>query len=778
MVVDKVELKRKVKEILYKKELSSSNLRSAATILGKFTRSDHSPAESRQHGLVGLFAEISSSLDHFKSSRSLKSLFETTYSFAKENPEFSKDLDSDSKTNEYAHVKNFDENKADEFIELLCNAAHKARVSKHESIEVKSREIKFIANGKRGVGKTFFMNYLTSAKGHHFDQKCVIYVRVNLTRVYEDWQMLDRLAHQVVYILRDKYFRNTTNKAYNTFTIENFKSYLAQKCYENKSIDDILWQIKNLKPLSDIGLKNQTTFIGAEELENYNVNKIHLETFEALLDYIQSEGWGLNFVIDGLDAIEMADNHEADFESWVQETISIVASAKYNVSWLLFLRPDSYIYYKTKFEGKGQRSEKHTYVEIHPSCPYQVIEKRLKKLSKTEGYPVEFVAYYYVALIEFIGHSLRINPQTVLYDLLSIFAGNMRRLLRNVHLASIEFLEVIESTTGENISFKDTSWHRDFNVNHATINVQNDESWTNLISKNYQHLNSPMKRFSYKIVECLVNGEAIYHTESLKFSLVNGKIRKQIEGQELSSTGVMPNIFGFPRKLYSQLVCDDKYYFTRWFYKLVFLISVEDTYSSESNVPLPHSIYDLKPRLAKYGITEHLFNYLLMYFKTYGLIELKTDVDDDEIFITKAGLLVRETLIESPDYARCILNSTQLPRELLKESAGFIQIFDGKFTDIESNERKVSKKRVRTRAIKLANRLVFCRFLNFCWEEAKKEMNLSKDPIVSSIDSVLKQLTENHLNIAERLINSAINDKQFVFVAAIEESLNYVTESS
>lgn len=759
--MDKAKLHRKIRYILNEKNIRVDKIRGGPTLLGKFTRSGHNPTESRQHGLVGLFGQISNALDHYPSSRTLKRVFEATYSFSCENIEDTHIGDHQS--------KNYSDITADNFINELCNASHKARRAESFQEDIRPRDYKFIAQGERGVGKTFFMNYLSSAKGNIFDVNRVIHIRVNLTRVYEEWDIIDRIAHQATYIIRDKYLKNYKNSHYQELSMEGFKQFLVKEKYDGQSINNIFRQLKNLKPLSDVGIKNQTSVINEEELKSHSISKISVEIFEALIAYVNKFEWGLAFVIDGLDAIDIADNHQMNFRNWIEQTISIFASAKYKVAWLLFLRPESYHHYKNKYEGKAQQTYKHTLVEIKASCPYKVIEKRFKNLAKSKGYPVKFVSYYYVGLIEFIGNSLEVCPKTVLHYLLAIFNNNMRRLLRNVHLASIEYLKVIELSYSDKFSFKDEAWHDEFSFQEFVIEASYEDSWVDFISKDYSNLTGEMKRYSYKIVECLVNGEALYHNESISFKLIDGKISKSVEKQMFNVSGVMPNIYGFPRELYQDIGLEDSFYFSRWFFKLIFLASLEDSYSERSSIPLPYSICDLRPKLESLGVPRLLFEYLVSYFESYGLIEVKADVDDREVHLTGAGRFLNKKLVSNPDYFSCILNSMMMPRIFVME-AGFIQLFDGKKVD-----RSVSSKlNYDLISKKLTNSLIFCRFLKVAWEEAKKELGTENSQLFETIDRMMVALSQNYQEVAEHIVNRAINDKIFTFADYLQKSFNYV----
>jgi len=252
------------------------------------------------------------------------------------------------------------------FVETLGDAARQAardfrrRLGGHESADTSTdaifRQDKFLLIGERGIGKTFYLNYLISQFSSELHQKRIILVRLDLTKdTDEDLSIDDWLHWKICKILFTYYDAGSFDRdAMNDVDDPKFAHFVEKErlelLFNLDSRADILFEIAR-------GYDTELTRVEFSKAFREVASKLrsvvdtkprqipHNWFFPMIWDYIVSMNECSFIVIfDGLDQLGLTDHDRDRYEALVDAVNSYLGSEKslYTAS-LVTMRPKSWV---------------------------------------------------------------------------------------------------------------------------------------------------------------------------------------------------------------------------------------------------------------------------------------------------------------------------------------------------------------------------------------------------------------------------------------------------
>jgi hypothetical protein len=300
-----------------------------------------------------------------------------------------------------------------------------------------------IVLGERGVGKTFFQNFVLTKYCNYFDTQKVIWVRINLVRAFGSDDLNFWIKSQIAKVLTRYY--DIESKRYN----KNRKHDIAFHFSETLST--------KMRSASEQRRDTATRMLEIFRYENpasdRDINAAWVDP--AAVDYIferaLEDGVGFIVVIDGLDLLDHSEGLKRNFEEQLERVRTYLSEStplwRFN---LIFMRPESY----PQFESMVLRKIKHVpdelrntnFLKLLPVDLNELFEKRFATLdstdlAKTIGYHIDQIREFkkFLENIE-CGEAKDGTALTYKKWLSDVFGNNTRAATQVLHAAAHEFM--------------------------------------------------------------------------------------------------------------------------------------------------------------------------------------------------------------------------------------------------------------------------------------------------------------------------------------------------
>lgn len=343
-------------------------------------------------------------------------------------------------------VVNLDAKSVGDFIQQLSLAAKESgdlyrerhfpsRSDRHDYSTAElhqSPRSKWVLLGERGVGKTAFLNYLLATKTPYLHEKRVIWVRLDLTKVYDERLSLEQCFHwQALQILYRYYDQTTRNSAIHNFGAADSSVFHWVEKQNHDMIFDLSGDNAALyryaKNLMGEGKLEANEF--RARLNNARVMFLRNEAasvieenwiFPSILDYLVLEkNVSFLFILDGLDQLGLSNGDKKRFDHWMRAVeATVLQEGSLPGAYLVTMRYQSWNHHLT--EEHFRRSFKPVTVAPVPSKDiwYRKLEYlkdhgafslwNLPKRLSHEKY-AQLIDDFCTAYMEFVSYSLSVG---------------------------------------------------------------------------------------------------------------------------------------------------------------------------------------------------------------------------------------------------------------------------------------------------------------------------------------------------------------------------------
>ena len=363
----------------------------------------------------------------------------------------------------------------------------------------------FILYGKRGIGKTFYLNHLMSKFTDMFDEKKVLWIRINLINEFTegDIDLMEWLNTQLAKIIfryydpNSRYFKKRVNDLKVDATDALYK-------YVNDEIRDKELRLILKEDIEIIKKVFQSTWV--EPVRKGLVKKL---LGRVLQDYLISNGFSIVYVLDGLDRMEPLPNHENKFNKILNALLGILNSGKIpNCFFLIVTRTNNLFTFRSSRQG-NQPTFDEIERELKAVSLDKVLIKRLDYIDKE------------VEKLRSVGWYSDSKDQSILNEWPN-FLNDFRSFLWMDNLTFDEYYKSLKQ-----------------------IYDQNRRAQMQTVQCNYsEFLQKKMKRH-YILTESLIRAGRIFPPKPYNYILNDGKIVRQL-GDNIFDNHFLPNIFCFP----------------------------------------------------------------------------------------------------------------------------------------------------------------------------------------------------------------------------------------
>lgn len=228
-------------------------------------------------------------------------------------------------------VINYSYESTEAFInELISFARQQYELSySQEEIDPSGRSLAmkrfFIIHGERGIGKTFYLNYLLSNFSQLFDENKIIWIRLNLV---QNFGSDNNLKHWIYTQASKIIFRYYDEKSSSYNRVQPKKppiSEIAKKLSEfvNKlDVGDEKYKESLYEHI--IGMKQ--VFCSNKREEVFSPDLVPIVLGREVVNIAQSAGYTFIIVLDGLDRLEMTKEGRKKFEGIISQINSLAES--------------------------------------------------------------------------------------------------------------------------------------------------------------------------------------------------------------------------------------------------------------------------------------------------------------------------------------------------------------------------------------------------------------------------------------------------------------------
>lgn len=279
---------------------------------------------------------------------------------------------------------NSSEQTAQVFVDELIAVAHNQRDFLYSDLvdptgQALSAQNVIIIHGPRGCGKTFFLNFLLSKFSHHFDDKRVIWVRLNLVENFGDKINLQHwiYAQTTKIILRyydpgSSLYDVTAPKPIPLNATKHLREFIAKTEMKTKTRKSLEMKL--------IGMKQ--VFHSMKRDEALSPDLIPEILAREVTSYAQECGYGLIIVLDGLDRLESIPLAQEKFSNLIFQASSVTHSSnRSGMTFLMVCRTATLDY----LEGpnydpfKNRKSLEHQLMSVPLK---EIIERRISYVKK------------------------------------------------------------------------------------------------------------------------------------------------------------------------------------------------------------------------------------------------------------------------------------------------------------------------------------------------------------------------------------------------------------
>jgi len=266
------------------------------------------------------------------------------------------------------------------FLENLINASDIERKAA-ENDRSYPRKI-FVLTGLRGVGKTFFINYLFSEYNQKLTDRGIIWVRINLPEEYggDTPNVLHWLLSKVTLVIFRYYLKHPKLSG----LLDDVSTYVNTLPSDLKES-----HLRNLQKITEI-------FVDRKIRE-----KLHPELVEELiarnvLSEAIKRGFSFIFILDGFDRVEIAPKHKSKFNYLLNELDKLTShDTRLGGCYLIVSRKETLEWIWPRIMKSNPSDKKNDIVNVYvePSSFEDIVTKRIAyirqdvpKLAKKRGW--------------------------------------------------------------------------------------------------------------------------------------------------------------------------------------------------------------------------------------------------------------------------------------------------------------------------------------------------------------------------------------------------------
>lgn len=217
------------------------------------------------------------------------------------------------------------------FVEELVTSAQQQYELSHSSDEIDrtGRSLAmtrfFILHGERGIGKTFYLNYLLSKFSQYFDQNRVIWVRLNLVQNFGEENNLKHWiysqATKIIFRYYDEKSDNYNRAQPKKYPISDIAKRLSE-IVNSSEIGDKEYKFSLYESIT--GMKQVFHSIKGEEI--FSPALVPLSLGREVVKIARSHSYKFIVVLDGLDRLEMTEEEKKKFEGLVHQIKELAES--------------------------------------------------------------------------------------------------------------------------------------------------------------------------------------------------------------------------------------------------------------------------------------------------------------------------------------------------------------------------------------------------------------------------------------------------------------------
>lgn len=262
-----------------------------------------------------------------------------------------------------------------ELYEMKKNQENDHRYDLSSRKTILSRHSKIILLGKRGSGKTVFINYLLSSKHHIFTQKNVLWFRIDLTR--GNFNLQEWMRWQMLHILF-KYYDNSHSLKNESLNLSANNNKLLSRITEYRKGQDFGKSFESYFDSFKSRLRNDINYTKTkssdEDEQDYFSQTIPSSIFKGIWDYLTIDRKkAILFVIDGLDQLGLTDEDRVEFDQKLQDVRNYIFNPEAeSAAYLITMRYESY-----QYRAKDLHSSSHL-LTMEDVDPYDIILKRIE----------------------------------------------------------------------------------------------------------------------------------------------------------------------------------------------------------------------------------------------------------------------------------------------------------------------------------------------------------------------------------------------------------------
>ncbi len=682
----------------------------------------------------GFFQTLKKALSHRRATPKNKEIFKKEYVWANTSEEGA------NTTNR--NIVNYSEEDAEKFLDRLISGAISAYKKKENNDNKTSRRDRFfLMLGDRGVGKTFFINYLFSVYSEKLINKKTIWIRISLVSRRKGWNVSERLYRKSVRIIFEKYL----NRDEFLGDIEGLREYLINTKKKGKQEAlDIAGAVEKID-------------------DSWSVtNKVDKSVFICVYDYMTSLGYNFLFAVDGLDAIRETDKHKQDLENWIDEVLAFIIRDEFPACWVVMMRGWTYQEHIRPNYSPAEGRQYFTEVYINQPDPYIVVARRFKYMSYLSDEKIADIIAFNMHRLLVLILSDALNCETVksFDNMLGLYGNDIRRLLSTIYYCVFELIsEILPSKNAfKKYDAQEEFWLEEEGLNKAlnALELGNFEAKTFRKPEVWKEF---YKKRSYAIVDRMVLGGYLWHVSPFFFSIDDqGDLAIDVNQDHTDKAGAMPNLYTYPVRL--GIEYNLQHNILR-FGKLMILSFLEESELGGCN-PWKN-IFQARKVFAELGVPGIAFDCFLHELVHYGAVEKKLEGSDPQIKISASGVFCLTGLASNKHYIESIYNSCELPRRLFCKD--YLRVYIHNKTKSENRH-----------AISARNLLIFMRFLEISWQEAKQEIlkkeggyaDEYKDDITGNIDLIINALKTDISERMEKQVRAAFTEEdQILFKSAL-----------
>ncbi len=539
----------------------------------------------------------------------------------------------------------------------------------------------YMITGRPGVGKSATINYLFSYYGNQMIDENVMFVRVDMNKVFGKAEKLRKmLLTKYLYIITRFYLYNE-DRGFGLSRMDDIMNdliiFVSSEPYFKQAFSD---STPNEVAKSFIkGLAGCNLLLNKDnksaDKNDYNGSKhagksILLEYFdmddqtiylmiEWLMSYIQTNyNYAYIFVFDGFDNVTFNYSQERRFLSWLKEFDSIVSNnlKLYSAVYIATMRDYSYIKYKRDNGGhEGSRANENIVnLKIERQPMWEIIQKRVNY--------AEFRA------------------KKIDLDILRDEAINIsRNLLRIIYIAMNPNGDIVRE--GASIEYLVDHFHRvnadnfraALRIYRALIIVVADIlglDMYNELCKDELEKDTVLRieRAKWKIIKLMLYGTTGYRTyrnciqfkpsgETPKNDLI---VKKDMITIDHNRKSVIPNIFNCREHIYSES--------NRWPKNLfkIRIIQILRINNGVGNVLSVErwfrDILDYQTKDIRFEIREMIYTGLLLpSYLEIDVDEQENELGDYTVRLSETANLIMETMLNKYVYYETVVDDTPLP---------------------------------------------------------------------------------------------------------------------